>query len=74
MPAALDSNAAATSRIVAAFVRSVLDVLHTMVHVDVKVGKPFLKQDGCPNADDLCGPCNNPTSSPPNQPTGACPP
>lgn len=45
-----------------------------LVADDLPAAKPFLKSDGCPNADDLCGPCNNPTSSPPNQPTGACPP
>jgi hypothetical protein len=40
----------------------------------VPTAKTFVKQDGCPNSDDLCGPCTNPYSQPAGQATGICPP
>ena len=51
MTVALDPNPACTARIVASFVRSVMEVFLTMVHVQVKVGKPFLKKDPLPTYD-----------------------
>ena len=51
MTVALDPNPTATSRIVTSFVKSVMEVLLTMAHVQVKVGKPFLKKDPLPTYD-----------------------
>lgn len=47
-------------------------VPHYLVDDTPNVPAGIIVQDTCA-AGELCAPCNNPISTPPNQPTGACP-